>query len=290
MMEHWRWLTVPVMVTLLPIGCGGDEPAAADGKLQVVASFYPLAELGTKVGGPSVEVTNLTPAGTEPHDLEITSGQVDRIEDADVVLYLGDDFQPAVEEVARRAEGGVDLLEGVALHESDPHVWLDPVLMGDLVEATRSALAARAPERAEEFAGNAAAYRRELSTLADEYATGMAPCRGRVLVASHEAYGYLVRRYGLEQEAVTGISPEAEPSPERLAALADIVRRRGVTTIFTEELVSPRVAEALAREAGVGVAELSPLEGLSQEDLDRGENYVSVMRRNLDVLRQGLGC
>ena len=289
-MGHRRWVTMLAMVALLATGCSGDEPAGANARLQVVAAFYPLAELARRVGGANVEVTNLTPAGTEPHDLEMTARQVDRVQDADVVLYLGADFQPAVEEVARRAEGGVDMLEGVALQESDPHVWLDPVLMGDLVETTRSALTARAPKRAEEFAANAAAYRQELSALADQYASGMAPCRGRVLVASHEAYGYLARRYGLEQEAVTGISPEAEPSPERLAALADLVRARGVTTVFTEELVSPRVAEALAREAGVGVAELSPLEGLTQEQLDGGENYVSVMRANLDVLRKGLAC
>jgi zinc transport system substrate-binding protein len=279
-----------VALVAVATGCSRRESASADGRMRVVAAFFPLAELAGRVGGPAVGVTNLTPAGTEPHDLELTSRQVDRVEGADVVLYLGGGFQPAVEEVAKRAGGGVDLLAGLSHDRSDPHVWLDPVLMGDLVEATRAALAAKAPTRSAEFAANASAFRTELTGLADDYRTGLAPCQGRVLVASHEAYGHLARRYGLVQEAVTGLSPEAEPSPERLAALADLVRTRGVTTIFTEELVSPRVAEALAREAGVGVALLNPLEGLTKDEVDRGETYVSVMRTNLGILRRGLAC
>lgn len=276
---------------------GADGTAPAGGRLEVVAGFYPLAEAAVRVGGDAVEVANLTPAGTEPHDLELTSRQRDRLEDADLVLYLGQGFQPAVEEAAAKAGAAVDLLADLPLVEGeedeeglDPHVWLDPELMIRLVDGVERALARLDPGRAGAFAERAGAYRSELRALADDYRSGLAACQRRVLVTSHTAFGYLARRHGLEQEALAGISPESEPSPARLSEVVDLIEAKGVTTVFTETLVPPRVAEALAREAGVEVAVLNPLEGLTEEEASRGETYVSVMRENLAVLGRGLDC
>lgn len=271
-------------------GSGGEQTAT------VVASFYPLAEAAERVGGRDVDVVNLTPAGTEPHDLELTPDQVDAVEDADVVLYLGGGFQPAVEELAgRRAGGSVDLLAALGLKEGDggdvdPHFWLDPTLLAEAVGAVEAALAAAEPSARTEFEANADDYRDELASLDEDLRRGLATCERRDMVTSHAAFSYLARRYDLEQVAIAGLSPEAEPDPDRLSDLTDLIRQRGVTTVFYEALVSPDVAETLAREAGVGTAVLDPIEGLSEDDADAGADYATVMRRNLEALRRALGC
>ncbi len=282
-------------------GCAGGGPDSAGGRPQVVASFYPLFEAAQRVGGDRVQVRNLTPAGSEPHDLELSSREVDRIEDAAVMLFLGRGFQPALEKAAQRATGTkVDVLGEVsALRpaptgddrlEVDPHVWLDPGLFKAIVGRVATALSDVDPANRAVYEANAAAYTRELDELDHAFATGVADCRRRTIVTSHAAFGYLTARYGLVQEAIAGLEPESEPSPQRLADLTAKVRADGTTTIFYETLVSPKVAESLAREAGVRTAVLDPLEGLSQEDAKAGRTYVSAMRENLAAIRLALGC
>jgi zinc transport system substrate-binding protein len=289
-------------IVLTATGCGSSGTGATGGTVTVVASFYPLAEAAQRVGGSAVSVANLTPAGVEPHDLELDPNQIEAIGTADVVLYLGSGFQPAVEDAVEQAGGtAVDLLEGMPVRKgisesggndtvTDPHVWLDPTLMSRIVDRTEAALAQSDPSHADSFASNAHAYRQELAALDEEFRTGLASCQRDLLVTSHAAFGYLAYRYGLRQEAISGLSPEAEPDPKRLAELAQLVRANGVTTIFTEELVSPAVAETLAREVGVVTAVLNPLESLTVEEAAAGEGYASVMRHNLSLLRQALGC
>lgn len=261
-----------MMLVLTACGGGGG---ADEGRLQVVASFFPLAELAREVGGPNVEVRDLTPAGVEPHDLELSSREVDRIEDADVVVYLGGDFQPAVEKTVARAGGRrLDLLPAGS---DDPHVWLDPVTMVGFVDKMVEAFGPGSRERGEE-------YKRALVALDKEYRARLATCDRRTLVTTHDAFGHLARRYGLEQEALTGLSPEAEPDPKRLAELADLVRSRRVTTVFTEGTEESKAAEALAREAGVKTAVLHTLE------FGTGKSYIDGMRANLAVLAEALAC
>jgi zinc transport system substrate-binding protein len=218
---------------------------------------------------------------------------------------MGHGFQPAVEDVAKSRHSGVtvDVLGALAAQRklrelpsgaqetgTDPHVWLDPVLMGDVVDEVMKALTLADPAGAPIYQRNAERYRSEIEALDRRFRDGLADCARHVIVTSHAAFGYLAARYGLVQEAIAGLSPEAEPDPKRLAELADLVRREGVTTIFTEELVSPRVADTLAREAGVQTAVLNPLEGLTFQEVARGEDYVSVMDKNLATLRTALGC
>ncbi len=309
-------LILATVAALGGAGCGEDGDASgagADDRIQVVASFYPISEAAERVGGEAVTVVNLTPAGTEPHDLELTPEQVDQIEDADVVLYLGQGFQPAVEEAAERRDGpSIDLLEALPLEASgaeddhagegeeggehddegalDPHFWLDPTLLGQAVDQIEEALTEANPERASTFAANADAYRAELDDLHGDFESTLAGCEQDTVVVAHAAFHYLVERYRLHQEAIAGLSPEAEPDPQRLAELADLIDDEGVTTVFYETLVSPRVAETLAREAGVETDVLNPLEGLTQEQLDAGETYATVMHDNLEALGAALDC
>ena len=284
----------------LGAACGGGG-GEADGRPQVVAAFYPLFEAAERVGGDKVQVRNLTPAGSEPHDLELNSRQVDSIEDAAVVLFVGRGFQPALEKAAERAQGTkLDVLSGLANLRSagagddkldvDPHVWLDPTLLKAVVGEVAGALATADPANRATYEANARAYSQELDELDAAFTIGLADCQRRVIVTAHAAFGYLAGRYNLTQDAIAGLEPESEPSPQRLADLARKVRADGTTTIFYETLVSPKVAEALAREAGVATAVLDPLEGLTDEDAKAGRTYVSGMRENLTALRQALGC
>jgi zinc transport system substrate-binding protein len=282
-------------------GACGNSGGEGDSRPQVVAAFYPLFEAAQRVGGDRVQVRNLTPAGSEPHDLELNSRQVDQIEDAAVVVFMGRGFQPALEKAAERAQGTkVDVLSGLgALRPAgagddkldvDPHVWLDPTQLKVIVGQVTGALATADPANRATYEANAAAYSRELDELDAAFTAGLASCERRVIVTAHAAFGYLASRYNLSQDAIAGLEPESEPSPQRLADLARKVRADGTTTIFYETLVSPKVAESLAREAGVRTAVLDPLEGLTDADAKAGRTYLSGMRENLATLRQALGC
>jgi zinc transport system substrate-binding protein len=296
-----RIIPVLLVAALLAGACGGASSADRDGKLHVVASFYPLAEAAAQVGGDDVVVDNLTRPGSEPHDLELTTRQVDDLLDAEVAVVLGRGFQPDVEDVAEHRDqptvvalDALDLPDGEVAAEGsgglDPHVWLDPAHMRGIVAAVEAGLSEAAPERRAAFARRAAAYEDELDALAGRFRAGLADCRTTTLVTSHAAFGWLARAFGLQQESISGLSPEQEPDPRRLAQLVDLVRRRDVTTVFTERLVSPKVARTLAREAGVRTDVLDPLEGLSKDRLAAGATYVSVMDENLSRLRRALSC
>jgi zinc transport system substrate-binding protein len=285
---------IPIRVAALVLvaaglaACGGGD-GSSNGKVQVVASFFPVAEIARAVGGADVEVTTLTPPGVEPHDLELSTGQVGRATEADVLLYLGADFQPAVADLAERTDGeALDLLEGLPLVDDDPHVWLDPTFMSRMSVTVQGALARVDPDNRATYTANAATYREELARVDREFEAGLVDCERNVVVTSHAAYRYLTSRYGLEQEAVTGADPEAEPSPARLAELATLIRDGGVTTVFAEPLVTGGPADTLARETGASTAVLDPIEGPTGDD--RGKGWPELMRANLVALRAALGC
>jgi zinc transport system substrate-binding protein len=283
-----RSLGLVLLISVVLTGCGGGQ--SDDGET-VVAAFYPLAWAAEEIGGGKLHVVNLTPPGAEPHDLELTPRDVEEIRDADVVLYLGRGFQPALERALEdRSGASIDLLAGRELASApegeeelpfDPHVWLDPSRFAAMASAIGAQL-----DR--EGSGNRLAAR--LRALDEEFETRLASCARRDIVTSHAAFGYLAKRYGLEQIALTGISPEAEPSPRDLERLIDEVEESDATTVFFETLVSPKLAQAVAREAGAETAVLDPLEGLTPGALAAGDDYVSVMRRNLAALREALGC
>jgi zinc transport system substrate-binding protein len=301
-------LTAAALSTALSLtACGGTTSAAPDDeqleRLAVVAGFYPWQFVAERVGGDDVTVSNLTAPGAEPHDLELSPQQVAALSAADLVLYSAG-FQPAVDEaVEQQAEGrAFDVLTAVELRTyeehalgdedddhgdegDDPHVWLDPVRLAAVADAVADQLAERAPERAEAFQERADALKADLDALDSDLRTGLGSCARTEMVTSHDAFGYLADRYDLDQVAISGLSPEDEPSPRRLAEVARFAQERGVTTIFFEELVSPRVAESLAREVGADTQVLSPLEG-PPEDGD----YLDAMRANLETLRAALDC
>ena len=301
--------TAALTAALALSACGGDAgtaSAAGAGRLQVAAGFYPYAFLAERVGGDDVEVTNLTKPGGEPHDLELTPQQVGALRSTDLVV-TSPGFQPAVDEAVEQqaADRAFDVLSAVELREGehgredeehaegeehadesgDPHVWLDPQRLATIGTALADRLAEVDPDGADGYRERAQELRTELTALDDELRAGLETCERRQIVTSHDAFGYLADAYGLEQVAVAGLSPEDEASPRRLAEVAAQAEQDGVTTIFFEELVSPKVAESLAREVGATATVLSPLEGAPETG-----DYVTAMRENLATLRSALGC
>ncbi|WP_315097438.1 metal ABC transporter substrate-binding protein [uncultured Cellulomonas sp.] len=289
---------------LILTGCTSAS-GADDGTVDVMASFYPLQVVAEQVGGDRVSVSSLTPPGAEPHDVELSPAQVAHIGGADLVVTLSG-FQPAVDDALAETapEHVVDAADGTTLlpaehahedetaeehdeHEDlDPHFWLDPTRMPSVVDAVAATLTEIDPEGADTFAANAAALTQRFQDLDAQYAAGLNQCAVRTFVTSHEAFGYLADRYDLEQVGISGIDPEAEPSPARLAAVEAIVRDEDVSTIFFESLVSPKVAETLAADLGISTAVLDPIEGLADPDAD----YFSIATANLEVLRVALSC
>ncbi|HYO85768.1 MAG TPA: metal ABC transporter substrate-binding protein [Dermatophilaceae bacterium] len=269
------------------------SPPVAAGAIRVAASFYPLAYAVERVGGPRVAVTNLTRPGAEPHDVELTPTDVATIESAALVVYLKG-FQPAVDEaVARRDSARTVEVSGPARllsdgSRTDPHFWLDPTRYASVTLELARRLAELDPADATGYRQRGQALAGELAGLDRQFRAGLATCASRDLVTGHTAFGYLAAAYRFTQVGISGLSPEAEPDPASMARIASYVRTKGVTTVYTETLVSPAAARAVADEAGATLAVLDPLEGLAQASA--GRDYLSVMRANLATLRAGQRC
>lgn len=277
---------------ILAGGCADGEStqSTADGKLQVMAGFYPLAYVAQQVGGDHVEVTDLTPPGGEAHDVELSPATVSEIGKADLGLYLSGGMQPAVEEAY--SSQGIKSIDGRAaipesdLIEGDPHVWLDPTLLADIGDEVTQAFIEADPDNAADYKANDAKLREELEKVDADYSDGLSKCERQTVVTSHEAFGYLAKRYGLEQVGITGINPDAEPSPKRLRDVSQIVSNSGATTLFFESSTAPGAAQDLAETLGVDSAALNPLEAAPTDDTD----YAQTMQQNLEALRVGLAC
>lgn len=289
--------------------CAWGPPAArgavGEGGLNVVASFYPLAFAAESIGGSRVRVTNLTKQGAEPHDLELTPSDVATVADAGLVVFERG-LAPAVDDAAsQQAAPGHALdvstaaelnLRYTALRGAggapgatvDPHFWLDPLRYRSAAAAIATALQRLDPPGANTYRGNATAFEGRLTRLDAAMRHGLAHCARTEIVTSHNAFGYLAQRYGLTQVGITGLNPDAEPDPGALARVSDFVRHHGVTTVYAETLVSPAIADTVARETGATVATLDPIEGLPSSSA--GRDYFTVMGANLATLRTGQGC
>ena len=310
----------------------GDS-SSKDGKLAVMASFYPLQYLAEKIGGEHVSVSSLTPDGAEPHDLELSPKMVDSLSSADAVVYLAG-FQSAVDEAIEQqapktvidVSPAAELVEACtdANHPSeeeeeatdeaqsgeteahdhdheghdheghdhhhgmsaDPHFWLDPTRMAKAATLVGDKLAEADSAHADVYKANAKALADELNTLSDTLVTKTSSCKVKTFVTAHTAFGYLADRTGLTQVGISGLDPESSPSPARLAEIAQIAKEQGVTTIFTEALIDPKVAQTLADDLGITTAVLDPIESQT----DASKDYAATMNSNIDALTKALDC
>lgn len=307
-------MTAATFLGLATLSACSDSSAAdsnSSGKLDVVASFYPLQYLAEEIGGDHVSVTNLTEPGQEPHDLEISAKQTAQLQEADAVLYLKN-LQPAVDDAVAQSEvktkidaatlttlekhgnevGGHaaehDDTEGEETGATDPHIWLDPVKYAEVAEGVGKAFEKEDPDNAGEYKSNTAALVKKLDALNTQYADGLKNTTSKVFITTHAAFGYLAERYGLTEEAINGLDPESEPSANRVKDLETMAKADGVTTVFYETLVSDDTAKTIAKDAGLKTDVLDPIEGIT--DKSKGDDYLQVMESNLKALETALGA
>ncbi|MFI2298892.1 metal ABC transporter substrate-binding protein [Actinacidiphila glaucinigra] len=291
-------------------GAGGE-----DGRLKVTASFYPMQFLAEQIGGGHVDVTGLTKPGTEPHDLELTPRQTGELGESDVIVYLKG-LQPAVDDAI--AQSGVEnTVDAAALtpledhgtevdghdhgpdddhtgHEdgedagADPHIWLDPVRYAEVAEGVGKALAKADPGHEAAYEKNTAALVKKLGALDTDFQDGLKNRSSDTFITTHAAFGYVAERYGLVEQAISGIDPESEPSAARMRTLHTLAEDKGVSTVFFETLASDRTARTLAGDLGLKTAVLDPIEGIT--DKSAGRDYFEVQHSNLQALRAALGA
>lgn len=320
MKKHTIFLLILILALLLP-GCTGSLFKKNSGKLKVLASFYPMYDFASKIGGDNVEVKMLVPAGFEPHSWEPSTRDMMSFEEADVFVYSGAGMELWVDKILSsiqnkdlvvvEASSGITLMEtGLRSIESissgdtseehaseeehdehgeyDPHVWLDPQNAKIQMKAICDAYSLKDPKNAEYYQSNYSRYAGELDLLDAEFENALSSFSDRNIVVAHEAFGYLCQAYDLYQIPIKGISADAEPDAARMREIVDFVDLYHVKVIFFEELASPEVAEAIASETGCETRALNPLGGLTQEQIDAGEDYFSVMRSNLEALTYAL--
>lgn len=307
--------TSALLLTLTACGSsdatdGGD----GDGSVSVVTSFYPLEYAAEQVGGEHVTVSNLTPAGAEPHDLELTPKQVLETTRADHLIYLSG-FQPSVDDAATQAEDtAFDVSDAARLdistdveehgdehkedeeeaHEGhdhgarDPHFWLDPTRYADVADAIAERLAQDDPEHAEDYRANARAFTGRLTDLDEELERDLSSCTQTDLVTGHAAFAYFANRYGFHQVPVSGLTPDAQPSSAQMADLIAHIKDEDIKTVYAEPLVPSDLADTIARDSGADVAVLDPIGGLTEASA--GSDYFEIMRSNRDAVREGQGC
>ncbi|WP_372349901.1 metal ABC transporter substrate-binding protein [Streptomyces sp. KL116D] len=303
--------TVLGLGTLTACGSSAADSKNSDGKLDVVASFYPMQFLAERIGGDHVSVTNLTKPGQEPHDLEVSAQQRAQLEEADAAVYLKG-LQPAVDEAISQSgiSTKVDAASLTTLEEhgsevgghaeehdghdhggeegTDPHIWLDPVKYAEVAEGVGKALQKADPDHAADYEKNTAALVKELDQLNTTFEDGLKNTDSKVFITTHAAFGYLAERYGLTEEAISGLDPESEPSASRVKDLQEMAKADGVTTVFYETLVSDKTAKTLANDAKLTTAVLDPIEGIT--DKSQGDDYLQVMKSNLAALQKALGA
>lgn len=276
---------VPVALALLLAAlpsCNGGS----GNSLTVVASFYSLAFAAEQVGGVGVEVIDLTPPGSEAHDVELSFEDRTALETADLVLHLGDiGFQPQIERAVDDASGEV-VVAARTIDDDDPHVWLDPLAFAEVAERTADGYARVDEDRAGEYRARAEKLRARLEALDERYRTTLADCRSHTILVTHDAFGYLADRYGLEQVGLAGISPEGEPTSESLIQAEALVQDGDVNAVFYEETEEGlRIAETVGQDLGIPPLPLATLESRPPKG-----DYLTVMEANLDSLAEGLGC
>ncbi len=287
---------------LLLSGCADAGSSTSDAHVTIAAAFYGVEYVAESIAGDRADIYELTPRGVSPHDLELSPDTVLKLGRADLVLYLSS-FQTAVDDAV--AESGVtaldvaDVVQLRARTESgdeadhgdidhgdiDPHFWQDPTLLAQYGEAVAHELSRIDPAGADVYAANAAAFTAKMSGLEDEYASGLAQCEFHTIVVTHLAYGYMTANLGITQVGLSDFDPQSEPSAARLLEIKKLIQETGVTTIFSESAVTSSVADSIARDSGATVAVLD-----TGGAVVVGDDYISLMHRNLDALRKALVC
>jgi zinc transport system substrate-binding protein len=272
-----------------------EQSPETAGKISIATSFYPLGEFAKQVGGDYVDVSVVVPPGVEPHDFEPTPQDIVKIYNAKLFIYNGGEIDPWAPRIEKSLQQqSIETMNMLAIigktQSNDPHIWLDPIIAQQQVNAIRDALVVIDPEHDTQYRLNAYNYNRKLAQLDTNFRAGLLTCTSHDAVTSHAAFGYLAQRYHFTQVPITGINPDEEPSAKKLSEIVQLVKDKKIQYVFFETLASPRTAELLAQEAQVKTLVFNPLEGLTPMESLQGKNYISIMQDNLKNLRLALNC
>lgn len=299
-----------ILVVFYLISTPNDNTLQESGKPVVVTSFYPLQDIVLRIVGDTAMVINPIPAGAEVHSFSPTVKEITQVLSSRAFIYHGAGLDPWAEDLSKDALGrGVTvykvtdnfLLSSFDEHDDadhgdedhgdmDPHIWLDPVLMQEMVQNIGDVLISAFPEYADTYKVNIESYKNELSDLHSEYVNGLSNCRLKKAVVAHDAFNYLAKRYSLDLLSISGVSPQSAPSAKKLAELAQLIEENDIKYVFFETLTTPKLSQTLAKEVGVGTLVLNPIEGLTMSQLDSGDDYVKEMKQNLRNLQSALEC
>lgn len=294
-------LIIPVIIFIVLYGISlkGESfpdrnfPFADKSKIMVTASFYPIYFFSSEIGGERAAVWDITPAGSQPHEYEPTAQDIARITQSKMFVLNGGMIDAWGDKIKDELKGNdvVVVHAGAGLTKSpDPHYWLDPVLAKEMAANIEKGFAQIDEKDTSIFKKNLRELDGKLDRLDAEYRQGLSKCGRSDFITSHTAFAYLAARYGLNQIAISGISPDEEPSSRKLTEIADLVRKENIKVIFFESLASPRLSETIAQETGAETLVLDPVEGISESSIKAGKDYFSAMRQNLVNLKKALQC
>ncbi len=267
-------------------------PLLAKDKINVVVSFYPLYDFTKNIGKEKVNVTVIIPFGVEPHDWEPTPKDISKILNADLFIYNGAGLEPWAERLVKDVKNKgivvIDMYKAIGAKGEDPHIWLDPVLVKAQLKVIKDALVRIDSKNKSYYESNYKSYLKKIEALDREIRNTLARCKKKIIVTSHDAFSRFAERYGLIQVPMTGVTPEAESNPKDLVEVIKIIRENKIEYVFTEPLISPKLAQSISRETGAKVLVLDPIEGLSEKEIKLGKDYISKMRENLKNLKLAL--
>lgn len=312
-----KLLVLLFITTMSLAACGQTEEQVNEGdRIKIVTTFYPVYEFTKQVVGEHADVTMLIEAGQDSHNFEPSPKEMIRIAEADVFIYSSPFMETWVSAVLDTIKDSDVLIihaaEDIPLYEEvedeehhdhehedddhnhdehdhshaiDPHVWVDPVFAQELVEKISVGIQTADTEHAAVYAENAAAYKAELVQLDEEFKKAFEKAEDRIFVVQHAAFGYLARRYGLEEISISSLTSSQEISPAQMAAVGRFIEANDIKTIFYQDSVNVKLAETLAEETDSELALLSTIESVTKEDRAKGINYLSLMRQNLESLK-----
>jgi zinc transport system substrate-binding protein len=298
MKKLYTSILVLTMIAVLG-GCASDKTKENNnGGLKIYTSFYTMYDFASKIAGDKAEVINLVTDGSEPHDWEPSTNDMVALEKADILIYNGAGMEHWVEQVSDSLENDITLVEaskGVDIiseeetdGDSDPHVWLDAKNAKLEMENIKNALVKADEVNAQYYEENYKKYAVMFDELDSELTSRLGALEDKNIIVSHEAFSYLCKAYGLQQTSIGDLEADAEPDANRIAEIVEFAKENKVTTIFFEELVSPKVANVIADEIGANTDVLNPIEGLTEEQAKAGEDYFSLMKANIDALEKAL--
>lgn len=275
---------------LLFYSCKMDDNKSSS-KLQVYTSIYPMYDFTLKIAGDKADVYNMTPSGVEPHDFEITAKDIANLENADIFIYNGEGMEHWADRVITLLKTNVIVKasEGISIIEDnkylDPHVWLYPLNAKKEMENIKNAFVKIDDKNKDYYEENYKKYAKEFDDLDESYKN--LKVQNTNFVVSHGAFSYLAKAYGLNQIAVLN-NPDFEPDLKTMANIIDFVKNNNIKTVFYEEFSGPKVIKNIADATGAKVLPLNPIESLSEIKIKDGADYFSIMKENLNALKNGM--